>query len=429
MQPHLHPRVPKRQGGVLIAVLAYVAVIGLIMAGVLSVTVSHYSRARSEKDYANALSIAEAGVNYEINKISVTPDSPDQSASPATQAVSDNYSQAAGSFSVYIVARNGNQPPANATWTSPGDGWIVSTGTVNGITRTVRVGVKAYTASGGGGQYAVFGVGGGIINGTPTAINGNVGTDGGPGSPANTTYGTGFAINGQPSISGNVVFAGTGAGWQAAPTNLSLYTVAYRGSAENFQTVDQIAQAQFGSNPYTYLASNNDNALANPPIAGQTVLLNGNGRLTFVGKPGGANYYLQTLICNANAKVEFDNTNGPITLWFGPGATSSFVLNGGTALVKTSTNPDNVVKVYSASSQSITLNGNDEMDLGVYNYNGHGTGSVKFNGNNVINGSIITNTFTFNGTPTINYVPGYFNSSGSLYFGALASWSEQGGVN
>src|SRR5579871_5980284 len=173
MQPHLHPRVPKRQGGVLIAVLAYVAVIGLIMAGVLSVTVSHYSRARSEKDYANALSIAEAGVNYEINKISVTPDSPDQSASPATQAVSDNYSQAAGSFSVYIVARNGNQPPANATWTSPGDGWIVSTGTVNGITRTVRVGVKAYTASGGGGQYAVFGVGGGIINGTPTAINGN----------------------------------------------------------------------------------------------------------------------------------------------------------------------------------------------------------------------------------------------------------------
>src|SRR5579871_4828215 len=199
------------RGGVLLATLAYVAVVGMVMAGMLSLTVSHYSRSRTESDYSNALAVAEAGINYELNKISVTPTGADQSASPYTQSLLDNYSQAAGSFTVYVTPRTG-VTVGSGTWTSPNDLFIFSTGTVNGISRTVRVGAKSYTGAGGTVPYALFGISQGILNGGVT-INGNIGTDGGPGDPAEDAYGQGLLMNGVVNLTGNVTFNGPGSGW------------------------------------------------------------------------------------------------------------------------------------------------------------------------------------------------------------------------
>ena len=122
------------------------------------------------------------------------------------------------------------------------------------------------------------------MNGSATTVNGDVGTDGF------------FTFNGHPTITGSVIFDGAGAGWQSPPNGT--YVVKYNAAAVVWPTVEQLAVTTFGATGLAYVAAHNDNALASPaiPTSGQNanmVLLNGNGTQTFVGKAGGANYYLR----------------------------------------------------------------------------------------------------------------------------------------
>src|SRR5438045_838138 len=59
-----------RYGGVLVSTLAFTVVVSLLLAGIATLTVSHYARARVESDYTASLDLAEAGINYELRKIS-----------------------------------------------------------------------------------------------------------------------------------------------------------------------------------------------------------------------------------------------------------------------------------------------------------------------------------------------------------------------
>src|SRR5579862_4596628 len=59
-------RARRQRGGVFIAVLAFVLIISIVIAGMATLSTSHYARSYTESDYNAALSLAEAGLNYEL---------------------------------------------------------------------------------------------------------------------------------------------------------------------------------------------------------------------------------------------------------------------------------------------------------------------------------------------------------------------------
>ncbi len=403
----------RRSGAILLDVLVIVLITSILLAGLATLVVSDSSIANTETNYANSLVVAEAGINYELRKISNDGNSADQKHSSGVAGTS--YTTAAGTFQVYVTQRNsdGTEP---TPWTPGKNLWVYSTGGVNNLTRTVKVAATAYTNTPTL-NYAVFGVSEGLMNGSATTVNGDVGTNGF------------FNFTGHPTVTGNVVFNGASSNWQSPPNGS--YNVVHNASAVNWPTVETIAVSTFGSQGLNFVASYNDNSLANPPINNKTVLINGNGNQTFVGKAGGANYYLTSLTCNGNAKVIFNNTNGPINIWVGPsGSSSTFVFNGGAAAVKSTPASPNAVRAYIATSNDVILNGNSELDAGIYNINNAASGRVIFNGTPNIIGTVMANKFTFNGNPTVSAVQGYFSPNGSvLYYGFVPPWQEVGGIN
>ena len=70
-----------QRGGILLTTLAFTVVISLLLAGIATLTVSHYGRIQVETDYQIALDLAEAGVNYEFRKISANTANADQTGS------------------------------------------------------------------------------------------------------------------------------------------------------------------------------------------------------------------------------------------------------------------------------------------------------------------------------------------------------------
>ena len=393
-----------RYGGVLISALAFVVITGLLVAGMATVSMSYYARAKTEGDYANALPLAEAGVNYEFRKISTNVANADQKVGGAGVT----YNLGNGAFTVYCTNSDGSTP-----WSPPSSLYVVSTGTVNGVSRTIKVSSKGY-ANPVMGNYALFGVSGGNVNGSAATVLGDVGTDGT------------ISFAGSPTINGSINFNGVqpsivGGG----------YTVHSYPNPVVWPTVDSLANSAFPGG-LGYVATHNDNALATPPILGTSVTLHGNGSLTLRGKPGGANYYLTDLTCNGNSGVTFDNSLGPINIWVGPsGGAGIFDLGGGAAAVKQSTDPSKPVQVYVATAGGAALHGNSELDAGIYSYNGANSGPVSLGGTPDIYGSVIAGQFDLHGNPTLHYQPGYFTglpSSGNGYYGFDTSWQETGAL-
>jgi hypothetical protein len=391
-------------GGILISALAFVTITSLMVMGMVTIAVSNYAREQTEADYQTALSLAEAGVNYELRKISANPANADQRPNGASPGVSYNFG--GGTFAVYCANKNNTTP-----WTAPADLYVMCTGTINGVSRSLSVSGKGYSTTP---DYAMFGVASGIMNGTPTTVGGDVGTNG---------Y---FTFNGHPTVSGSVDFNGPGSGWQSPPNGT--YTVQNLPNPVAWPTVSTIASQTVAGGLAT-LATTNDNATATPPIVGNNVLINGNGTLTLHGKPGGANYYLTSLLLNGNAQIAFDNSAGPINLWQGPaGSSGSFIFNGGSAAIRNSVDPTKKVTMYIASNNDVIMNGNTELDAGVYNYNGASSGTVIMNGSPQVYGSVIGNKFIMNGNPTVNYQTGYFQTGvGGSYYGFADQWLEING--
>lgn len=402
-------KVRLRSGQTLLGVLFFVLISSIILAGIGTLVVSDYKSAGVGSSYDNALYAAEAGINYEMNKISIDSTKVDQK--NATGAPGTNYSTAAGNFAVYVTQRNADNSE-QTPWTAGKGLWVYSAGTVGGVTRTVKVAATGYgTAL--SGNYGAFGNSEGIINGTPTTVTGDVGTNGW------------LNFNGNPTVTGSVVFNGAGSTWQSSPHGI--YTVVHNATAYAWPTVETIAVNTFGSTGLSYVASHNDNSSASPTISNPLLLIN-SGTQTFVGKAGGANYYLTSLTCNGNSQVYFNNTNGPITIWVGPsGSSSTFVFSGGSSAIKMSSDPSKAVRIYIATSNDVQMNGNVEFDAGIYNINNSGSGRVLVNGTPNIYGSIIANKFTFNGNPQVYYTAGYFSVGGITYYGAITPWIEVGG--
>jgi hypothetical protein len=389
-------------GGVLISVLVFLLITTIIITGLVQLVVSHYMLAVVSSDYNTALGLAEAGIDAELRTISVDQTQADQKGT--TSGVTYNYG--GGAYRVFCCNLDLSTP-----WTPGTKLYIYSKGTYNGTSRTLRIAAKPIGGSTAG-SYALFGDSEGIINGTATSVTGDLGTNGF------------FTFNGHPSVPGKVIFNGPTSNWQSPPNGT--YNVVHNPATKSWQTVTQIADAQFGANGLTWVKTHNDNALAVPAVpANYTVLLNGNGSMTFKGKTGGANYYVESLTTNGNAQIAFDNTAGPITIWVGPaGNASTFIFNGGASAIKMSQDVTKAVRIYIATTNDIIQNGNGELDALLYNINGYGNGRFIMNGTPNFYGQAIVNKFTLNGNPTIAYQNGYFGAATPTYYSFDNLWQE-----
>jgi|SRR5579872_2565074 len=397
-----HHRRRARRGGALLTSIMFVVVTSMLIVGMLTVSVSYLARAKTESDYENALGFAEAGVNYELRSISNSASNADQ----LTNGAGVTYTLGSGSFSVYCENKDGTTP-----WTTGSSTlYVVSAGTIHGVTRTVRV-----SAKGGNGSsiYAVYAINQGTFSGGLTRINGNTATDG---------Y---FAPSGGAAINGSVEFDGTGTtGWNGSYTTGSPITT--MPNPVVWPTVTSLANAAYPSGGLTYLATHNDNALS-PAISNNKLTVSGGGSATLYGQAGGANYYLTDVDISGGSTVNFDNSAGPITIWMGPsGGNGHSTFSGGSANVKN--DPNKAVRIYSALKTTFTLSGGSEFDGGIYVYDYASNkyiGDFVDSGGSNLQGTVLANTMTVSGGSSINSttIP-YFNTGAQSYYGFDDQWLE-----
>lgn len=403
-------RRPERQrGGALVNVLFFLMVTSVLLAGVGSFAVSHQTRAQVDSDFARAMDIAEAGANYEFNKISKDETTADQPG--AGPSYGNSYSFGGGTFRVYCTQ---TAPPAAPTnWTAPANMWVVSTGTYNNTNRTIVVSVKGYSPPG---KYAIYTMEStSVWNGSAISIAGDVGTNG---------Y---FDFSGHPGISGSVYFDGPNSGWYLG-NNPGGYTVTNEPKELQWPTVDDKAYALFPNAGATapggmaYLATHNDNAKVGLPTTNATIT----NSITLTG-PG--NYYLTDIELKGGATINFDNSLGPVNVWIGPdGSATQVMFRGGTAAVSATQDPSKQCYIYCATKGGINVAGNEELDAIIYAYNkdslGNPYGYMLNSGNPTINGQILANKVDINGNLTVNYVPNPVKPTTAGYYGYNNSWSE-----
>ncbi len=236
--------------------LAFSLIAATIIAGVGTLAVSHFSRARVEADNAMAMQLAEAGIDYELRNISLDPTNPNQAHQQAAYGsmpgpFTSSISGVDGSFTVYVTNDDSTGTGPWVSYDASGmqsNGLrIVSTGTVNGVTRTVRItGARKSLFD----EYAIFAYkkgnysGAGASDGS-TRIVGDLGTNGS------------LTFNGS---SGTETIVGEISLHTGASTNTSGTNLVSGGAPIVLPTVSDIANTMFPSGGLTYLKTHNSNA-------------------------------------------------------------------------------------------------------------------------------------------------------------------------
>src|SRR5688572_30785531 len=231
----------------IISVLVFMLVIATLLSGIALFAASHQARAYVDGDYASALSLAEAGANYEFRKLSLDQNAPDQ-----YPGATVNWG--GGSYTVWCANRDGSVP-WNNVYPNQEELLIFSKGIVDGVLRTVKVAVKGYYATG---NYAIYGTERiSTLNGQSVIIRGDVGTN------------DQLQFTGTPTITGGIYFNGPEAGWTGVdPGGYRVYTDV---KAYEWPTVSQIASSMFPNGGLSWIETHNDNARAVPPIVGNSV--------------------------------------------------------------------------------------------------------------------------------------------------------------
>jgi len=403
----------RQRGAVLLGVILFTAVASTLLVGAVLLARTHYARAHADADYAKALDLAEAGINYEFHKVSADPDLADQY--PGT-----TYTFGTGQFRVWCTAR-ASDGTETTPWEAPGNLYVYAEGIANGATRTIRVSAKGFAAKG---DYAIYTMDStSVWNGSSLDVTGDIGTNGI------------YRFSGTPTITGGVYFCGPDAGWfnGVSPGPYPVYRNAAR---TEYPTVAQKALEMFPPSTHppgglAYLKLNNDNATAaNPPIVGNSIT-------DSVTIRGPANIYLENLSLAGNKKINFDNTNGPINVWIGPeGGANVARFRGGTAAISPQPEYDPLAPgaidrrctLYVATRGGIDIAGNEVMDASIYAYNrdafNRPYGYMINSGNPIINGQILANQCDINGNITINYRKTLPGPSSIGYYGYDNSWIE-----
>src|ERR1041385_7488374 len=153
-----------RSGYALVTIVIFLTILSTITAGLGFYATSHNQRATVDSKYAAALDVAEAGINYEYRKISNDNTTADQY--PGTVV-----NVGGGSFKVYCTARDGTTP-----WSPQQYLYVVSIGTVDGVSRTVKAEAKGFKPDGRYGIYTLNNIS--VWKGASAQIIGDVGTNG-----------------------------------------------------------------------------------------------------------------------------------------------------------------------------------------------------------------------------------------------------------
>jgi hypothetical protein len=421
----------------LIAVLLISALLG----GILLLAVSHLALSGANSAYANALSLAEAGVNWELWKI----------AQDVTQAdqTSTTVEFPAGSGRTFTVHIAPYPDPDAGLWVAPAPFWVIATGTVEGASRTVRV-----RAAGQGptGNYALFGIdtlnmGGNLTVYGASGSDGVVGANGNPNLEGNFWYcgsATGDITDGDPRVSGDVYHS-------AVP--------------EYFPTVNDLANQRANDRwgvttdeGVDYFATHNDNATicdaaGNPvgvkagtidwkqqdiAVAGTTLWDGTPVPVTLQGKPIvvllSGDYYFTSLRVTGSDYLLIHDVGGPVNIWLGPesGGGQPDVLTGNCQFTSDQASS---FHLYEGSHRDLVMEGTTDFYGNVYAYNGPSStgeywGSIIFRGDCNIVGSVIGYDVTkVSGSAVITYPSGGGPGEGIpgdpvIYYGFAGAWEE-----
>jgi len=435
---------PKNQGIAIVTALAVSVIVAIVLGGVGTLAVSHFTTAQKDTDYAAAMAVAEAGANYELWYISnnhLTNAPAHQSSAPYTGTIPNM----PGSFTVYVTNSDGSSP-----WAPPSAMLLISTGTVQGVSRKIQLtGTRKSIFD----EWAIYSLQNTTFNGSGSVVNGSLGTNGSVTSSS----------SGSAAVNGNLIY-----GHSPAVGDLTGSNVSYGPSVE-WPTIDQIITSNppvgFGSSGWGYLTSNSPVNRANPLIrtfaasgaawtpAGTEVVGNpwtGNGVNALKIRPSDFNqcrtdpadgmktiilvpgdYYFTDIDTGGGTgnKIVIDNaglttgTPGTVRIWMNS-STNNDTINVNVSY--TSTDPSKF-RLYYNKCANISIGGNSVYYGGFYAVRTGCTGSIEVTGGSTINGSLIANYFTISGGSTINFPSeGSNDNSGDfgIWYGFKDTWKE-----
>ncbi|WP_227625046.1 DUF7305 domain-containing protein [Fimbriimonas ginsengisoli] len=353
-----------------------VAITALMVSGISVLATSHATLQQREADYALAMQLAEAGINYELRYVSTH-----LTSSPVAHLSGSAYQGSvpgvAGTFTTYVTNTDGT-----TNWAPPSAMTVVSTGTVNGISRTVTANCKG----GGGrklfdGKYTIFGYSGVTFSGASSAINGDLGANG----PIVVKAG------GNGSINGNVVLCGPSANLPGG-NSVTCRSIIRQTDALTWPTIDTIVAATFpngwstlrsatqisaqSARMRTFVGNSPVVTVAGTKLAGWTYtssltnsMFNSLGVNTLILPPG--DYYFTDIQISGNSKIICDTaaltvpggTPGPVRIWVND-STSQDTIN--CDVTFTTPNDPSKFRLYYNKASSISLGGNMPYYGGIY---------------------------------------------------------------
>jgi hypothetical protein len=433
-------RVRRRQRGVaLIAAVMLSVCLTLLTAGACLQTVSELKVSSTELHYERALHLAEAGANAYISRLTfgatddmdlpplfqyadgVAPTVPEFAAG-LTSGEFALTAYPVGSGSGYFAGTIG-KPGSTATVVSYGvSGGVVRSVTVRASLTQAPSEIDDTTTQSPPGDYTFYAVS------AFTAQN-NVNVSGHAGT------------NGAITIQNNVVFSGgtldlNGPNAKLTYKNNCAFNKVVNPNTVIWPTVDEIALKLFPNAGATvpgglaYITTHNDNtSIVRNGTAGSSataITMENNKTLRFPSKSGGSNYYLTSVTLQNNVTVTLDNTNGPITIWFGPSGGSGG-WTGQNNVTWTKTVEDDVnrpVKFYFGTQAGLIGQNNFRGNVGLYAYNkvnGAPIGAMQVQNNLGFRGSCIANTITAQNNASFGNE--YFKPRGAYYYKHYA-WRE-----
>ena len=460
-------------GGALLTALVFVVIISTAIAGIATLSVSHFSRASVEADNSNALLLADAGVNYELryiseNQLTGTP------AHQAGSAYTGSIAGVEGTFTVWVT----NDPDNGNSWSPPNNVIIHSTGTVGGVTRKVNARGSRQSIFDGFASYGYVAV---TMGGTGTFVIGDIGTNGSltlnGGTPG---VSTGFdmylagpdasGVSGSnvistpnpvnlPSIDPDIISRAPIVGFgttdwntiSGMKSNPSMRKFAASAAAMT-PTGTQNAGWPASGNGSTSIKSNDFNSMPSGPIS---VIADGDGtkRLVAAGTTGSTvenvtalilpslsattptDYYFTDIDLSGSNVIIIDNAGwtsgvaGTVRIWMGPpGGANPSKDNIRSNVYFTDSNPV-TFRLFYAKCSELTIAGNSYWYGGIYAVQKScvGTPTIKITGGSKIFGSVMANYIVMSGGSRIIFpANGIIDNPGdfSLWFGFKDRWIE-----
>jgi Tfp pilus assembly protein PilX len=457
----------REAGGVLVTALVFAVVISLFVAGVAGISVGHLSRGSTESDYATAIQLADAGINYELRWLSL--DSTNfnlahqqypKSGMPGPYTGTVPNIPGGGSFTVSVMNADGSGP-----WAPPNELLIRSTGTINGISRTVEITGQRRSLFG---EYAIFAIVEGKLGGSNSYIVGNVGTNGGvwfSGGAATTNIQGELYYNGYPVSNPQTTPPPSNSGYEPGsnvwwnpdpvpwPTVSEIADQLFPGGLEyikanhhNSRTMEfsesdpnyEIANAV--NNPITnvrFFSGNDfrtfteDLNIQDEPPSGNRYHDGDEGaykKKVIIFPPG--DYYFESfnLTNQEPIAILIDNAKGMVRWWVDGGNRQ---LDSFDAAVLFTSTDKNKFRMYYNNCSRLSILGRSTFQGSIY---AHSDGcddkrlpEIEVGGSSVINGSVIANDVNLHGNSRINFPNGgggVANDDWALWYGFRNTWRE-----